>query len=59
MGRQKLTIKDINIRLADRGIQIVGEYVNQRTKTVFKCQRAHVWEATPHAPLHYITRCSY
>ncbi|VCU43535.1 hypothetical protein MAR004NP2_00141 [Escherichia phage vB_Eco_mar004NP2] len=46
MGRQKLTIKDINIRLADRGIQIVGEYVNQRTKTVFKCQRAHVWEAT-------------
>ncbi|QKE54298.1 hypothetical protein ACSA001_1460 [Salmonella phage vB_SalS_SA001] len=48
MGRQKLTIKDINIRLADRGIQIVGEYVNQRTKTVFKCQRAHVWEATPH-----------
>lgn len=43
MGRQKLTIKDINTRLADRGIRIVGEYVNQRTKTLFMCQRAHVW----------------
>ncbi|EPZ9083724.1 GIY-YIG nuclease family protein [Escherichia coli] len=59
MGRQKLTIKDINIRLADRGIQIVGEYVNQRTKTVFKCQRAHVWEATPHSILHMRRGCPH
>ena len=52
MARAKLTTEEINTRLADRGIKIIGEYTNQRTKTTFSCLSGHTWEATPHSIMH-------
>ena len=47
MTTQKLNKETVNSRLADRGIELVGEYANNRTKTTFRCGEGHTWEATP------------
>ena len=36
-----------NERISDRGIKVVGEYVNTHTKTTFQCSEGHEWETTP------------
>lgn len=28
-------------------IEMIGEYLNKRTKTKFKCHKGHVWETAP------------
>lgn len=50
--RQKLSIDEINARLENRGICLVGEYVNSNTKAMFECGKGHRWEAMPGAVLH-------
>lgn len=53
----KLTIEEINTRLAPKGILLVGGYVNQRTKTTFKCSSGHIWESTTHTIFHSNKGC--
>ena len=48
-GLAPLTKEIVNARIADRGIKLVGEYVNQRTKATFRCAEGHEWNATPSA----------
>lgn len=38
----------ITERLAERGITLIGGYVNTNTKTQFQCQRGHEWTTEPH-----------
>jgi len=47
MRRNKLTKEDVNNRLSSRGLVMLGEYVNSQTKTQFKCNDGHTWEASP------------
>lgn len=42
---RRLTKDQINQRLIDRGITIVGEYVNAHSKTKFMCEHRHEWLA--------------
>ena len=46
-GQFPLSKKIVNERIADRGLVMLGEYVNSQTKTQFKCNEGHTWEATP------------
>lgn len=43
----KLTKEIVNERLKDRGIELIGEYVNTNTKSTFKCPKSHEWSAIP------------
>lgn len=45
-GLKPLTRDEINDRLADRGITIIGDYKNIETKTKFQCPDGHQWSAT-------------
>ena len=37
----RLTIEDINIRLAGTGITMIGPYVSRQTPTLFQCAHGH------------------
>ena len=39
----KLTKSIVNERLAGRGLELVGEYTNNATKTLFRCPEGHEW----------------
>jgi len=43
----KLTTEIVNQRLSSRGIELIGEYLNNRTKSSFKCLFGHRWITTP------------
>lgn len=47
MTRAKLTTADINNRINQRGITIVGEYTGISIKTEFRCSVGHVWKVSP------------
>lgn len=49
----KLTQDIVNERLSNnkRGVDMIGDYVNARTKTMFKCLEGHQWLATPDSVL--------
>jgi hypothetical protein len=57
-GQAPLSKEVVNDRIADRGLVMLGEYVNVDTKTLFQCSEGHTWEATPY---HVMTRtgCPY
>lgn len=40
---KKLTITELNQRLSDRGIEIIGEYKSRKTPTDVRCLNGHVW----------------
>jgi len=42
-----LSISDINSRLSDRNIKIIGHYINANKKTEFQCKYDHIWNAKP------------
>lgn len=42
-----LTTKTVNERIADRGIVLLDEYINNRTKRRFQCEEGHIWETAP------------
>jgi hypothetical protein len=46
-GNQPLTSAVINERLSTKGIQIIGEFVNTQTKSLFKCINQHEWLSKP------------
>ena len=43
----RLTKEAVNERIADRGIEMLGAYVNNSTKTTFACDHGHQWDAAP------------
>ena len=44
--RKKLTKEQVNLSIADRGIWLIGEYVNNKTKSEFMCGSGHTWTAS-------------
>jgi hypothetical protein len=45
-GQFPLSPETVNERLADRGLVLVGEYVNSAAPTQFRCAVGHTWEAS-------------
>ena len=43
----KLTKDIVNSRISGRNIELVGNYVNNNTKTLFRCSNQHTWLAKP------------
>jgi len=43
------TKKRILDDLSKKGIELVGEYINSKTKTTFRCTNGHIWESRPDA----------
>lgn len=43
---RRLTKEDIQERIKDRGIEIIGEYIKTESRTLFRCINNHQWEAT-------------
>ena len=52
VGLFPLTVFEINKRLKDKNIELIGDYVNANTKTIFKCQLGHEWKTTSASVLH-------
>ena len=46
-GLLPLTKEIVNERIAERGIKLIGEYENARTKTTFQCAEGHTWGSRP------------
>jgi len=46
-GQSPLSKEIVNERIENRGIELVGEYINARTKTEFLCNNGHKWTTTP------------
>ena len=46
-GKLPLLKEEINSSLFGRGIYMVGDYTNAKTKTMFACNHGHQWMATP------------
>lgn len=45
---KKLSIEDVNSKIASRGITMIDPYINNGTKSKFMCDKRHTWMATPH-----------
>jgi hypothetical protein len=45
--KKRLSLELINDKLIGRNIRLIGEYTNNKTKTLFECGDGHNWEATP------------
>ena len=50
-GKIPLTINIINGKLISRQIKCLGDYINNKTKIEFECNKGHKWLATPHSIL--------
>ena len=46
-NRPPLSKEIVNERLADRGIVLVGDYVNIGAKALFRCSEGHEWSTLP------------
>lgn len=44
---KKLSKEDVNKRIEGTKISLVGDYINNYTKTVFICANGHTWETIP------------
>ena len=56
--RMKYTKEEINLKLAPRGISMIGEFKTMNTKTFFKCKSDHSeWLTTPNSVLNTGTGC--
>ena len=44
---KKLTSEEINLKLRDRPIRMIGEYLGSQIKTEFICDHGHKWHAFP------------
>lgn len=51
-GNIKLTKEEINSRIADRNIHLVGDYQGAHVVSLFQCKEGHTWEARPNNILH-------
>ncbi len=43
----KVTKTSVNLKLSNRTVKLVGEYLGSMTKTSFQCEMEHTWLATP------------
>jgi len=46
-GSAPLTKEIVNERIADRGIELIGEYISTQAYATFRCPEGHEWDATP------------
>jgi hypothetical protein len=46
-GNVPHTTETVNARIADRGIRMLDEYVNNHTRVRFDCEEGHTWETAP------------
>lgn len=46
-GNIPLTTEIVNDRIADRGLVLLDEYINNSTNRRFQCSEGHVWETAP------------
>lgn len=46
-GTFLLTTEIVNDRIADRGLVLLDEYINNTVKRRFRCSEGHVWETAP------------
>jgi hypothetical protein len=46
-GLSPLSKDIVNQRISDRGIRMIGDYINTNTKSKFKCNCGNEWESTP------------
>ena len=44
---KKLTKEVVNERIKDRGIELIGEYINSRIPVLFRCANNHTWMTRP------------
>lgn len=58
-GKIQLTTQDFKERLKGRGIEVLGDYVNMKTKVLLRCENGHEWRASPTDVLHQKTGCPY
>ena len=42
-----LTKKVVNERIKDRGLELIGEYINANRHSLFRCSNNHEWETKP------------
>lgn len=54
----RLSSAELTNRLVERGYEILGPYVNGRTKARFRCSEGHVWTAHPDNVLR-VSGCPY
>ncbi len=45
--QKKLTKEELNSRLSDRQVTLLGDYENYHAKTLFQCANSHTWMAAP------------
>lgn len=57
----KFTAEAVQAKLdaQGKGIKMIGEYVNARTKTTFQCVEGHQWEAAPTDVMNKGTGCPH
>ena len=53
----RLTKEQVNDRIVDRGLVLIGDYINAATKTTFRCDKGHEWEASPDNVMNAGTGC--
>jgi hypothetical protein len=46
-GNARLSKDIVNEKLKERDIIMIDEYINARTRSVFRCVKNHEWKATP------------
>jgi hypothetical protein len=46
-GNTQLTTEIVNDRIADRGIVLLDEYINNSSKRRFQCNEGHIWKTAP------------
>lgn len=46
-GKVRHTVQSINERIAGRGLRVISDVKNIKTKATFSCVEDHVWETTP------------
>lgn len=51
-NRARLSLEEVNRRLAPRGIIAAGDYSNSFSRLTFKCCNGHLWAATASRVLH-------
>ena len=49
---KKLTREEVQEKIKDRGIELIGDYINSKTHTLFRCSNNHEWEARPANVMH-------
>lgn len=57
MRKPILDENKINDILKERKIELIGNYINLKTKTEFKCEKGHIWESKPNNILYGKNGC--